>query len=132
MTPETHSTTAELADLLRAFRGKIRNGRFRGKWPNYLKIGENVLLPLSFVEAYERARLVDPAERLKRRNRGIPAVRNEESGARMLRSAISAVEATTAALLVRSGHESGSSRTAATTGGVKATPVISGGSDVAF
>lgn len=132
MTPETYLTTDELADRLRTSRRKIQNDRSRGKGPIYMKIGEKVLYPLSFLEAYERARLVDPAERLKRREKGRPALPSDGSGTRMLRSAISAVEATTAALIVRNGHEFGSSRTAVTTGGVKATPAISGGDNVTF
>jgi hypothetical protein len=132
VTREAYLTTDELADRLCTSRGKIQNDRCRGKGPIYIKIGEKVLYPLSFLEAYERARLVDPAERLKRRQKGLPALRSEQSGARMLRSAISAVEATTAALIASSDHESGSSPTAVTAGGVKATPAISGGDNVTF
>jgi hypothetical protein len=76
---ETFLTTDELADRLRTSRGKIQNDRSRGCGPVYLKLGSRVLYPLSLVEAYERARLVDPNERGKAHAQGLPLSRRESA-----------------------------------------------------
>jgi hypothetical protein len=62
-TNPTYLTRTELADRWRCKQHTIENWAHRGIGPPYRLLGGRALYELTDIEAYERARLVDPITR---------------------------------------------------------------------
>lgn len=54
-----HLRPPALAERLGTTTGTLANMRCAGRGPAYIKVGASVLYPLSAVEAYERAHMVE-------------------------------------------------------------------------